>query len=147
MSQDTMILHDLLQRDEATLVQRWIDSQLSAVGHRADRISRSEVADQSRRFLSLLREAVGSGTADIHSPSWANARQMLDELSATRAHQGFSPSETAIFIFSLKDVLFESLRQVPKARMRWRLPLCSANTSSAARQAGALHDRGLSAQP
>jgi rsbT co-antagonist protein RsbR len=111
MSQDTMILHDLLQRDEATLVQRWIDSQLSTVGHRADRISRSEVADQSRRFLSLLREAVGSGTADIQSPSWANARQMLDELSATRAHQGFSPSETAIFIFSLKDVLFDSLRQ------------------------------------
>ena len=38
---------------------------------------------------------------------------MLDDLSATRAHQGFSPSETAIFIFSLKDVLFESLRQAP----------------------------------
>ena len=130
MSQDTMILHDLLQRDEATLVQRWIDSQLSAVGHRADRISRSEVADQSRRFLSLLREAVGSGTADIQSPSWANARQMLDELSATRAHQGFSPSETAIFIFSLKDVLFESLRQVPKARMRRRWPPCSGTPAA-----------------
>ena len=113
MSQDTMILHDLLQRDEATLVQRWIDSQLSAVGHRADRISRSELSDQSRRFLSLLRESVGSGTVDIHSPGWANTRQMLDDLSATRAHQGFSPSETAIFIFSLKDVLYESLRQVP----------------------------------
>ena len=113
MSQDTMILNDLLQRDEASLVQRWIDSQLAAVGHRADRISRSEVADQSRRFLSLLREAVGSGTTDIQSPAWANARQLLDELSSTRAHQGFSPSETAIFIFSLKDVLFESLRQLP----------------------------------
>ena len=113
MSQDTMILNDLLQRDEAGLVQRWIDSQLASVGHRADRISRSEVSDQSRRFLSLLREAVGRGTTDIQSPAWANARQLLDELSSTRAHQGFSPSETAIFLFSLKDVLFESLRQVP----------------------------------
>jgi rsbT co-antagonist protein RsbR len=36
---------------------------------------------------------------------------MLEELSASRAHQGFSPSETATFIFSLKETLFDSLRQ------------------------------------
>ena len=144
MSQDTMILHDLLQRDEATLVQRWIDSQLSAVGHRADRISRSEVADQSRRFLSLLREAVGSGTADIQSPSWANARQMLDELSATRAHQGFSPSETAIFIFSLKDVLFESLRQV-QGQDAAAIAACSGTPARCSTSWGSTRPRSISA--
>ena len=113
MAQDLSILKDLLQRDEAVLVQRWIDTQLAAAGHRADRISRAEVSEQSRRFLSLVRESLQAGTLDIQSPGWANARQMLEDLSASRVHQGFSPSETATFIFSLKEVLFDALRQIP----------------------------------
>ena len=113
MAQDVSILKDLLQRDEAVLVQRWIDTQLSAAGHRADRISRAEVSEQSRRFLSLVRESLQAGTLDIQAPAWANARQMLEDLSASRVHQGFSPSETATFIFSLKEVLFEAVRQIP----------------------------------
>jgi rsbT co-antagonist protein RsbR len=113
MPQDVIILNDLLQRDEAALLQRWIDKQLSVVGHRSDRISRAELSDQSRRFLELLRQAITTGSSDISSPAWANARQMLDELSASRAVRGFSPSETATFVFSLKQVLFDALRQMP----------------------------------
>jgi rsbT co-antagonist protein RsbR len=110
---DLNILSDVLQRNETTIVQRWIDSQLAAAGHRADRISRAEIAEQSRRFLSLLQQSVQTGSSDIYSPAWTNARQLLDELSASRVHQGFSPSETATFIFSLKEVLFEALREIP----------------------------------
>jgi rsbT co-antagonist protein RsbR len=111
MAQDTILLKHVLEQDGAGIVQRWIESQLSAAGFRGDRISRAELAEQSRRFLSLLREASASGTADIQSPAWANTRQMLEDLSATRAHQGFSPSETASFVFSLKDTLFDTMRQ------------------------------------
>ena len=111
MAQDTNLLRQILDRDEAGIVQRWIDAQLAAISFRGDRISRAELAEHSRRFLSLLREAAASGSSDIQSPVWANTRQMLDELSASRAHQGFSPSETATFIFSLKETLFDSLRQ------------------------------------
>jgi rsbT co-antagonist protein RsbR len=40
---------------------------------------------------------------------------MLEELSVSRAQQGFSPSETATFVFSLKETLFEGLQdQLPK---------------------------------
>jgi rsbT co-antagonist protein RsbR len=39
-------------------------------------------------------------------------RQVLDELSASRAQQGFSPSDTAMFILSLKQPLFERLRAI-----------------------------------
>ena len=38
-------------------------------------------------------------------------RELLEDLSRDRAVQGFSPSETAIFVFSLKEPLFELLRQ------------------------------------
>ena len=107
------LLNDTLQADEAGILQRWIDQQLNAAGFRADRISRQEVTDQSKRFLSLLRQAAQAGSMDIQSPPWAGTRQLLEELSSSRAHQGFSPSETAMFIFSLKEVLFDALRQLP----------------------------------
>ena len=108
-------LNEILQQDEAAIVQRWIDNQLGAAAFRSDRISRPELSEQSRRFLGLFRGALQSGSSDIQSPAWGNARQMLDDVSASRAQQGFTPSETATFIFSLKEVLFERLR-VPLAK-------------------------------
>ena len=133
MAQDTNLLRQILDRDEAGIVQRWIDGQLSAVGFRGDRISRAELGEQSRRFISLLRDAVASGTSDIQSPAWSNTRQMLHELSASRAHQGFSPAETATFVFSLKETLFDAVRQ-----QRSSDPEAVA---SALREVGALLDK------
>ena len=109
------VLHDLVSRNEAEILQRWIERQLGASNFRSDRISKGEVSEQSRRFLSLFRQSLSSGSADLHSPAWANARQMLEELSVSRAQQGFSPSETALFVFSLKETLSDGLQdQLPK---------------------------------
>ena len=110
MAEKRHVLTDILANDEDTIAQRWIDAQVASSGFRPDRTSRAEVAEQSRRFLSQLRQAVSSGSTDLHSPAWANARQQLDELSMSRAQQGFSPSETATFVFSLKETLFEAMR-------------------------------------
>jgi rsbT co-antagonist protein RsbR len=115
MAQDLHLLSNVLQQDETGIVQRWTDAQFGAPGFRGDRISRAELIEQCRRFLSLLRQAVQNGTADIHGPSWAETRQMLEELSAVRARQGFSPSETASFIFSLREVLFDAMRRAQGA--------------------------------
>jgi rsbT co-antagonist protein RsbR len=104
------VLKDVLQQDEAGIVQSWVEFQLNAPGFRADRLNRQELTEQSRRFLALLPQAVGSGTDDIHAAAWSGVRQMLEELSLARAHQGFSPSETATFVFSLKQPIFDRLR-------------------------------------
>ena len=106
------MLNDILQKDEGTLLQNWIENQLNSPTFRPDRTSRQELTDHSRRFLALLREAAKGGDSDIMGPSWLPVRQMLDELSASRAQQGFSPSETATFVFSLKQPLFERLHNV-----------------------------------
>jgi rsbT co-antagonist protein RsbR len=109
------VLHDLVSRNEAEILQRWIDRQGAGTGYRSDRISKVELADQARRFLSLFRQSASSGSADLHSPAWANTRQMLEEFSVSRAQQGFSPSETAMFVFSLKETLFDGLQdQLPR---------------------------------
>jgi rsbT co-antagonist protein RsbR len=110
MSDPPNALREAIERDEAAVVQRWLEKQLSAPTFRSDRISRTELGEQSKRFVGLLRQSLASGNADIHSPAWANTRQMLEDVSVTRAQQGFSPSETASFVFSLKDALFELLQ-------------------------------------
>jgi rsbT co-antagonist protein RsbR len=102
-------LHEILQADESSILQEWIDGQINAPGFRSDRITRQEVSDQSRRFLALLRDATKAGDTDIQGHAWLGAREMLAELSSARAQQGFSPSETAIFVFSLKKPLFDRM--------------------------------------
>src|SRR5262249_26863808 len=93
-------------------LQSWVDNQVTAPTFRPDRTNRHELSDHSRRFLLLLRDAVKAGDPDIMGPSWAAVRQMLDDLSVSRAQQGFSPSETAAFVFSLKQAFFERLQNV-----------------------------------
>ena len=106
------MLNDVLQKDEGALLQTWIDSQVNSPTFRPDRTSRQELSELSRRFLALLREAVKAGDPDVMGPRWLGVRQMLDELSVSRAQQGFSPSETATFVFSLKQPLFDRLQNV-----------------------------------
>jgi rsbT co-antagonist protein RsbR len=105
-------LNELLQKDEGTLLQSWLENQINASTYRSDRTSRQELSDQSRRFMALMRDAVASGNSDVMAPPWSGVRQMLDELSVARARQGFSPSETAMFIYSLKQPLFDRLQRV-----------------------------------
>jgi rsbT co-antagonist protein RsbR len=103
-------LNEILQKDQGALLTNWVDNQVNAVNFRPDRTSRQELMEQSRRFLALLGDAVKSGNADIMAPGWSGVRQMLDDLSVLRAQQGFSPSETAAFIFSLKQPLIDRLQ-------------------------------------
>jgi len=113
MANDSIsMLNDVLQKDNGSLLQSWVESQVSSPTFRPDRESPQDLSENSRRFLSLLRDAVKTGDADIMGPSWLGVRQMLDGLSVARAQQGFSPSETASFLFSLKQPLLIRLQNI-----------------------------------
>ena len=104
-------LPDLLTKHEAGVLADWIGLQLEAKSFRADLMSEQALRDESRRFLTLVRQAASTGTADIHAPAWQPVREFLRGISVSRARQGFSPSETAMFVLSLKQPLFNLLRQ------------------------------------
>jgi rsbT co-antagonist protein RsbR len=70
----------------------------------------AELRDQSRRFLGLLTAALRSGDGETNGTAWGPAREFLAEVSRSRARQGFSPTETATFVLSLKKPLFARLR-------------------------------------
>ena len=110
MSQKTMMrLATILERHEKDVLNEWVDQQLAAVTRRRDLVSDQELREHSRRFLAIFRQAAQNESgADA---DWGEARAFLEDLSRTRARQGFSPSETATFVFSLKQPLFARLRQ------------------------------------
>jgi rsbT co-antagonist protein RsbR len=105
-------LRSVLQQHERDILQDWLQSQLSATTLRGDLMRESELREQSREFLGLLQAATQGGSLERHDASeWAPVRDFLAAISRSRAQQGFSPSETATFVFSLKLPLFSRLRK------------------------------------
>jgi len=103
-------LSDILKRHDAHILKEWVGEQLEVA--RPEGLTESALREQTQRFLGLLREAVQSGeVSDITGPAWAGVRDLLAELSQSRAAAGAKPSETATFVLSLKRPLFARLRQ------------------------------------
>jgi len=103
----------ILAKYDADLLAEWVKDQAADAGtRRSGTLREAELRDQCREFLGLAKEAMHDGTVgDIQEPRWNRLREMLSNLSRSRALQGFSPSETASFVFSLKRPLFARLRQ------------------------------------
>ena len=101
----------LLNAHQAEIQQAWLQ-QLKAEGAlQSGRIREGELQSQCSEFLTRLRDALGTGATDIDGPEFGGVRDMLSEISASRAIQGFSPRETATFVFSLKQPLFDAFQR------------------------------------
>jgi rsbT co-antagonist protein RsbR len=100
----------LIQEHEEELLREWVREQTGVLATQQGRVSETELREQSREFLSLLRRATQDGDlTNIGGPAWQEVRQLLDSLSRSRARQGFTPRQTAGFVFSLKRPLFSLL--------------------------------------
>jgi rsbT co-antagonist protein RsbR len=105
-------LAEILQKLESEILADWAEEQLNAVGRRSDLIGTDDLKRESSEFLRLLQQTLHSEKSqDTKRPGWKPVRDWLDGLSHSRSMQGFSPSETASFIFSLKQPLFSRLRR------------------------------------
>ena len=102
-------LAGIIEREEGQLLAEWKALQLRSAGR--GRISQSELDVNSHDFLLALGQGLRAGTTDLEDPAWSSARNVLADLSRERASQGFSPSDTATFVFSFKQPLFDSLRR------------------------------------
>jgi rsbT co-antagonist protein RsbR len=101
----------ILKTHESDILKEWIARQQSAAGRKGPVPPDDQLREQSRLFLQRFREGMQSGSTDIlESREWKSVRDFLQDLSAERVQQGYSPSETATFIFSLKEPLFQRLQ-------------------------------------
>ena len=103
-------ISEVLEKFETEILTQWLSEQLAAVTMRKDLLNEAQLWEQSRRFLSALRAAAQSGSIDITAAPFYAVCEVLGALSRERATQGFTPSETATFVFSLKQPLFSRLR-------------------------------------
>jgi rsbT co-antagonist protein RsbR len=89
-----------LRDNHDKIVGRW--SELVVAGVRG-RTSREEVRREFEDLYALVIRVLSQ--ADEHAAGELTAA--LDELSRSRARDGFSPTETALGVFSLKEAVYE----------------------------------------
>jgi|GEM_PF-4565356 len=103
---------EIVNKYQTELLADWIKEQSAANTLRQDLLKASELQEQSERFIRLFSTALQSGKLEsISGPEWSSMRSFLDGVSRTRAVQGFSPAETATFVFSIKQPLFGKIHQ------------------------------------
>lgn len=102
-------ISQIIQEHEAEIGSQWI-SQLEALTLRGTSSSREQLRTHCQQFLAAFAAGTRGGEPEnIEHRSWDEVRDLLTEISSSRAKSGSSPSETATFVFSLKQPIFAQL--------------------------------------
>lgn len=96
----------LLSAGEEERAAQWVAHVSQGL---AGRISKVELDRELHELYAALVEALRAGAQQVHGEELSELRALLTELSRNRARQGFTPSETALSVFALKQVLEPSL--------------------------------------
>ncbi|HEX7304633.1 STAS domain-containing protein [Lentzea sp.] len=97
-------LTELLRANAEPLIEKWVGVVAALLRGRA---TKAELESDYREFFEALLPLVGSDGADTSSPEFAEIRSLLEEYSRSRVRAGFTPTETASSLFSLKQQVFE----------------------------------------
>lgn len=100
----------ILVKKKKQVLELWMKSQMTSESLREDLISNDELRNSSIELLELLLPLLGNkDMTDIDAPEFEPIVELLSGISIMRAKQGFTPRETAIYIFSLKQSLITTL--------------------------------------
>jgi rsbT co-antagonist protein RsbR len=112
MPQTEFAAIDAFRSHREELLRLWQD-RLKATGAAGDfRNNGGEDAEQAQEFLTLLTDAAQRGKLDdVQTEHWKPVRSFLTQLSDERARRGYTSSQTAAFVFSLKNPVFTVLRR------------------------------------
>ncbi|WP_433792978.1 STAS domain-containing protein [Actinoplanes sp. CA-252034] len=97
---------ELLESRAEQLAGRW--TELVGAGLRG-RLSSAELRRQTSDLQRGFQQALAGGAVDLSQEAAAELRAQLNELSSTRARQGFSATETAVSVYAFKDATLEIL--------------------------------------
>jgi rsbT co-antagonist protein RsbR len=117
----------LFNERQSELLGDWV-SQQYAITSRRGGVAEAQLRNQFVQFVDLVCAALGSSEqVDFNTPTWDEVRNFLAEVSDQRARLGFTPVETAMFVFSLKEPLFARLGAelaadpAPLAELTWTI--------------------------
>ena len=98
----------LLDESQDDLVAAWTEQVTRLL---RGRLSHAELQRQTSELRKGFQQALTSGAQTLADEPAAELRAQLSELSASRARQGFSATETAVSVFGLKEAVFGHLDQ------------------------------------
>jgi rsbT co-antagonist protein RsbR len=101
----------LLAEKENKILEAWVKAQTGIGAFKEGLITEKKLREESSQFIGSLVKAMDNGNLeDITAREYEKVIKFLADLSLSRASEGFSPSDTAIYIFSLKDVVLQFLQ-------------------------------------
>src|SRR5690349_14582306 len=97
----------ILEQSQVQLLAEWMKYLRAIAASKASgAITDAELQAQCHEFIALFRTAVAAGQLDdVDAEVWRPVREFLAGVSKSRGRQGYSPSETAMFVFSFKEPL------------------------------------------
>ena len=103
---------DSLKAHQAEILDQWLKGIVASSPTADTRSGRGDLESQAEKFLSLLLQCAERGSLDdLKGEAWKPLTSFLDNLSAERARLGYTSSQTATFIFSLKQPVFAVLQR------------------------------------
>jgi rsbT co-antagonist protein RsbR len=104
------VIPEVIKKHETDLLSDWMREMTSST-RRSDLLRDHDIKNQASQFISLFSKAIQNGNLeDTKADSFADLRQLLTDISRSRAVQGFTPSETAMFVFSFKKPVISRLQ-------------------------------------
>ncbi|RXK82805.1 STAS domain-containing protein [Filimonas effusa] len=104
-------LSKLLQKQKNQILEIWMNKQLADISLREDLLSNEDLREQSTELLDAVVKYIGKNNTDGNADEFDPVFEILSGISLSRAKQGFSPRETGIYIFSLKEALQEVIQK------------------------------------
>ncbi len=102
----------MLQKKKKQIIDLWMKNQLADSALREDLMSNDDLRAQSEELVdALLKKLTDDNLSNVDSADFEDIYEILGGVSITRARQGFSPRETGLYIYSLKDALLTILQQ------------------------------------
>jgi len=110
LTQNDPALRSFTAQEARQILQTWTDEMLRHPLVRADIYGRERITGQCSEFLEQFLAAYRDHADAAEGPGWEPVRSLVVELSRSRVKMGFSPAETALFLFSLRRPMFEAFR-------------------------------------
>lgn len=106
-----MNVSKILKAKKTLILEDWMNLQLADVSLREDLMSNEDLRGQSEELLdTILKALTEKNIKDTGSEDFEPVNEILSGISISRAKSGFTPRETGIYIFSLKDAFLKTLK-------------------------------------
>jgi rsbT co-antagonist protein RsbR len=103
------VIPEILRKHEREILEEWI-SLLKGGRGKTGRLKEGELDAQTHDVFGALRAATESGVDnDVTNERYGALREILGNISRSRALQSYTPSETAAFVLSLKEPILNRL--------------------------------------